>query len=84
MTVVAINTGTTDQVAPISVQGLNGRLIGLKTFTSGPAVRWQEGQSDPGQLAVNVPAYGIVTMQGQVALPRATLARGKLYSGAAR
>jgi O-glycosyl hydrolase len=83
LTVVAINTGTTDQVAPISVQGLTGRLIGLRTYTSSPAARWQVGQANPEQPAVTVPAYGIVTLQAQVALPRATLARGKLYRASA-
>jgi len=84
LVVVLINTAQTDQLAPLTVQGLTGRLVSLQTFTSGPSARWQEGRVNADQLSVNVPAFGVVTVQGRVAASIATLARGRLIATGAK
>lgn len=79
VTIVLINTGNTDQRAPIAVQGIKDRLANLRSYTSSPSLRWQEGTVSPDQIEVNVPAYGVVTLHGRRVPDPATVARVRLY-----
>jgi O-glycosyl hydrolase len=72
LTIVVINCGSIAKPVTINVPGYPANIASFDTYTSGNDSYWNVSQSKiiGGQVTVDVPRYGIVTLYGTSSRPR--------------